>query len=154
MQHSIKEREYIKKIFLVGKRLEEVVQTEKDTPFNGTELRLLKELVLVKLENERIISTNLAKRLGVTRSSVSQMVNKLEKEGVVYRQPDEVDRKIAYIQMTESAEQLCMAELKKWTGALTEVVETFGEEKMQALLSLAEEFAQTAQTVKEKKQAK
>lgn len=154
MQHSIKEREYIKKIFLVGKRLEEVVQTEKDTPFNSTELRLLKELVLVKLENERIISTNLAKRLGVTRSSVSQMVNKLEKEGVVYRQPDEVDRKIAYIQMTESAEQLCMAELKKWTGALTEVVETFGEEKMQALLSLAEEFAQTAQTVKEKKQAK
>lgn len=152
MQGSIKEREYIKKIFLLGKRLGEVIQTEKNMSFNSTELRLLKELVFVKLENERIISTNLAKRLGVTRSSVSQMVNKLEKEGVVYRQPDEVDRKIAYIQMTESAEQLCMAELEKWTGVLTEIVETFGEEKMQALLSLAEEFAQTAQTVREKTQ--
>ena len=152
MQGSIKEREYIKKIFLLGKRLGEVIQTKKNMSFNSTELRLLKELVFVKLENERIISTNLAKRLGVTRSSVSQMVNKLEKEGVVYRQPDEVDRKIAYIQMTESAEQLCMAELEKWTGVLTEIVETFGEEKMQALLSLAEEFAQTAQTVREKTQ--
>ncbi|MBQ8427825.1 MAG: MarR family transcriptional regulator, partial [Clostridia bacterium] len=107
MRQTIKQRERMKKIFLIIKKMEDAMQPGKNTPFNGTELRLLKELMLARMENERLISTQIATKLGVTRSSVSQMVNKLEKQGVVYRQADEVDRKIAYIMMTEEAEKVC-----------------------------------------------
>ena len=100
------EKDYLRRIFLLSKKVEEIMQTDKSTPFNTTELRLMKELLIARLEGTRLISTQIAKRLGVTRSSVSQMVNKLEAQGIVRRQADEVDRKIAYILMTEEAEQM------------------------------------------------
>ena len=128
--------------------MEEVVKTEKSTIFNNTELQLLRELAFAEMEGTKLISTKLASLLGVTRSSVSQMVNKLEKQGIVYRLADEVDRKIAYVQMTDEAKSMCEAELAKWSEGLMEIVEAFGKEKMQNLLSLLEEFVQVASKAK------
>ena len=119
MEDLVKQREKLKKIFFIYKELDTVTQTSKNSMFNSTELQLLKELLLAKMDNERLISTQIAKRLGVTRSSVSQMVAKLEKQGVIYRKADEIDRKIAYICMTETAEELCEAELKKWVNSVS-----------------------------------
>ncbi|MFQ7077253.1 MAG: MarR family transcriptional regulator [Christensenellaceae bacterium] len=48
---------------------------------------LLGEVILAGYDGKRIISTQLVARLGVTRSAVSQMVNKLEARGIVRRVP-------------------------------------------------------------------
>ena len=149
MENLVKHREKLKKIFFIYKELNAVSQTSKNSHFNSTELQLLKELLLAQIENERLISTQLAKRLGVTRSSVSQMVAKLEKDGVVYREADDVDRKIAYIRMTEAAEQLCEAELKKWTNAICKVLDDFGEEKLDQMLGLIEEFIKVSKRIRD-----
>ena len=137
--------EYIKKTLMFYKKLEEVTKTDGETPFNSTELQLLRELAFAKMENRRLISTQIAKLLGVTRSSVSQMVNKLEIQGVVKRVPDEIDRKIAYIEMTEESEQLCGAELEKWTTGMTRITKAFGKEKMEKMIALLEEFVSIAE---------
>ena len=142
------EKDYLRRIFLLSKKVEEIMQTDKSTPFNTTELRLMKELLIARLEGTRLISTQIAKRLGVTRSSVSQMVNKLETQGIVRRQADEVDRKIAYILMTEEAEQMCKAELSKWNMGVEKIVTKFGEEKMEQLLVMMDEFADVAKSIK------
>lgn len=142
------EKDYLRRIFLLSKKVEEIMQTDKSTPFNTTELRLMKELLIARLEGTRLISTQIAKRLGVTRSSVSQMVNKLEAQGIVRRQADEVDRKIAYILMTEEAEQMCKAELSKWNMGVEKIVTKFGEEKMEQLLVMMDEFADVAKSIK------
>ena len=76
------------------------------------------------------------------------MVNKLEKGGIVRRQADEIDRKIAYILMTDEAEQICKEELNKWSDGIERIVEEFGEEKMEQLLVLIDEFATVAKKVK------
>ena len=147
----MKKQEYLKKIVGIVKSMEEVTKTGRETHFNSTELRLLKELLMAEMEGEKIISTQLAKRLGVTRSSVSQMVNRLEEEGVVYRQADAVDRKIAYIVMTDEAKELTKKELATWTAGLEEVVAQFGEENMEKMLALLEKFIEISNKVKGRK---
>ena len=151
MQQTTKQRERMKRMLSIVKKVEEATRPSKKTAFNHTELRLLKELMFADLENKRLISTQLADRLGVTRSSVSQMVNKLEAQGVVYREADEVDRKIAYVRMTDEAKKLCQKELVSWVEELEEIIATFGEEKMEKMLGLVEEFSSTAKSLKGKK---
>ena len=58
------------------------LESKKKT-LNGTELRLLSEVIYANSKGERLISTRLAKRLNVTRSAISQIVNNLEKRGIV-----------------------------------------------------------------------
>ena len=145
----MKEKEYLKKIVGIVKSMEDVTKTGRETPFNSTELRLLKELLMADMEGKKMISVQLAKRLGVTRSSVSQMVNRLEKDGMVYRLADDVDRKIAYIMMTDEAKELTKKELANWTSGLEEVVAQFGEENMDNMLSLLERFIEISNKVKQ-----
>ncbi len=151
MPYTTEQQEYVKKIFLIVKKVEEATRTSKETPFNSTELRLLKELLYAKMQGEKLISTQLAKRLGVTRSSVSQMVQKLEKEQVVYREADGVDRKIAYVLLTKEAEKICKKELDAWMADLWQTVQTFGEEKMQTMLALFDEFVAVAEAQKKER---
>ena len=147
MDKLVEKSEGVKKIFAIYKQMQEVVKVDDSTPFNNTELQLLRELAFAEMEGKKLISTQLATILGVTRSSVSQMVNKLEKQGVVYRMADDVDRKIAYVQMTDEAKNLCKAELEKWMQGFSQIVEAFGEEKLTKMLALLEEFVQTVARV-------
>ena len=77
-----------------------------------------------------------------------KLKEKLEKEGVVYRQADDVDRKIAYILMTADAEKVCEKELQAWTDKLQSIVDAFGEEKADEMLRMVEEFSATAKSMK------
>ena len=144
MDKLMKRREDLSRMFSIYRQVEDVVRMDKSSHFNGTELQLLRELTFAEIEGKKLISTKLADLLGVTRSSVSQMVNKLEEQGIVYRQADAVDRKIAYIQMTDEARALCKMEFEKWMSNFTQVVEAFGEEKLQDMLDLVQEFVQIA----------
>lgn len=76
--NKARNEEYLGKIFTMLKKMEGVVLTKARSYFNNSEMRLLGEVILAGYKGKRIISTQLASRLGVTRSAVSQMVNKLE----------------------------------------------------------------------------
>ena len=69
-----------------------MMAAEKGAHFNNTELRLIGEVVAAKYEGKRLISAQLAKLLGITRSAISQIVNRLEEEKVLIRVPDEKDK--------------------------------------------------------------
>ncbi len=133
--------EYLLKIFAMIRQTENIVVVNRESRFNHTELRLFFEVAFAKYEGRRLISTQLASRLGVTRSAVSQMVNKMEKEGLLTRIPDDVDRKIAYIQLTEEAKEAYQGEFNAAAEFVGQIVDEFGEAKMDKLLSLAEEFS-------------
>ena len=143
-------KEYLGKIFAMLKKMENVALIGKETRFNRSELRLLTEILLAKCEGKRLISTQLAKRLNVTRSAVSQIVNHMEVQGVVKRVPDEVDRKIAYIEFTGEAQEHYEKEVLTAAQFVGELVKELGTEKLDRLLSLAEEFATAVQEINEK----
>lgn len=139
---------YLHSVFSILKRSENLVISDKKAHFNDTELRLLGEVLRAKYADERLISTQLAKRLGVTRSAISQIVNRLESEGVVKRVPDDVDRKIAYIEVTDETMDLYNEELKTAKTFVNKVVKQFGTEKFDTMCELFDEFMNTLEEEK------
>lgn len=135
--------EYLGKIFTMLKKMEGVALTKVKSHFNNSEMRLLGEVILANYDGKRIISTQLADRLGVTRSAVSQMVNKLEARGIVKRVPDEVDRKIAYIELSDTALTYYNEEKGACCDFVGEIVEKMGADKLNELMNLSEQFIDT-----------
>ena len=140
---------YMYMLFSLMKKREDIIISDKKTQFNSTEIRLLFEILSAKHEGKRLISTRLASLLGITRSAVSQIVNRLEENGVVKRVADDVDRKIAYIEITDEIMEIYHEDLEKCQDFIERVVQNFGEEKFQTMYTLLNEFIEVLE--KEKK---
>lgn len=131
---------YLQTIYATVKRRESFCFAGKNSHFSDTELRLLAEIISAHSEGERLISTQLATRLNVTRSAVSQIVNRLEKEDVVKRTTDEVNKKIAYIELTEQTRTLYEQDWKNCLQFIGKVVKKFGEDRFNEMCALSNEF--------------
>ena len=131
---------YLGKIQAMTRKLQNVVLVKGKKSFNNSELRMLEEIVAADKKGERLISTQLADKVGVTRSAISQMVNRLSEKGLVQRVPDDVDRKIAYIELTGNAKELYNAQRKRMGEVVAKVVADFGADKANQMLKLVDEF--------------
>lgn len=131
---------YLGKIQAMTRKLQNVVFVKGKKSFNNSELRMLEEIVAADKKGERLISTQLADKVGVTRSAISQMVNRLSEKGLVQRVPDDVDRKIAYIELTGNAKELYNAQRKRMGEVVAKVVADFGADKANQMLKLVDEF--------------
>ena len=139
MSKSVNEK-YLGTVFSILKRRDLITLANRKTHFNDTELRLIGEVLEAKSENKRLISTQLATRLSVTRSAISQIVNRLEKKGVVKRVPDAIDRKIAYIEITEEMLAAYKEDVAVYGAFIGGLVEEFGRERFEQMCALMEEF--------------
>lgn len=142
-----KEEKYLERIFYLLRTHDNIRFTGKKSRFNQTELRLLGEIVSAKNKGQRYISTQLATLLGVTRSAISQIVNNLEERGVVKRVPDEVDRKIAYVEITDNVLDVYGEELHKISSRVAKVISAFGEERFDALCDTLDDFFKIAEQI-------
>ncbi len=141
---------YLSAMFTMLRKRENIIVADKKARFNDTELRLLTEILHAKYRGERLISTQLATMLGITRSAVSQIVNRLEEEGVVKRVADDVDRKIAYIEVTDETLEYYQQDIKACMDFAGRVVNTMGKEKFNTLCALVDEFCDVIEQEKSK----
>ena len=141
-----KNEEYLSKIFSILRKRDEIVIVDKKTFFNKTELRLIGEIVSAQTEGKHLISTQLAKRLGVTRSAISQIVNRLETRGVVIRVADEKDKKIAYVELSDSIAEKYGEDISRSLEFIGKVVKEFGEDKFNQLYELFVSFIELAKS--------
>ncbi len=115
-----------------------------------TEFRLLREVVAERTKGRDIISSELARRLGVTRSAVSQLVTKLEERDIVARTAAPKDKKIAYIRLSEHA----LAEFEEQCGQVNALLEycaeKFGKDRMQRLSVDTADFIALMKEAREK----
>lgn len=132
---------YLFEFFGMLKEVQIVASAQKNERFNNTEVRLMSEIIYAKSKGERLISTQLADRLALTRSAISQIVAKLEVDGVVRRVPDEIDRKIAYVELTEATEEKFGKVVDEYATFIGQVVARFGVKKMDKMFSLVKEFS-------------
>lgn len=130
----------MQEIYAIGKRLEELKIFHRAMPFNNTEMQMMREIIAAKERGSRVISSGLAKLLGITRSAVSQMVNKLESKGVVRRVPDSRDKKIAYIELSDKARSIYEESRARVNGLLERIVAKLGEEKVEHFITGTNEF--------------
>ncbi len=131
---------FLREIYHINKRLEDVKIFDEELPLNNTEMQMMREIVLAKESGKRLISSRLANTLGITRSAVSQMVNKLEEREIVCRVPDKTDRKIAYIELSEKAQGIYDRMKERVNLFLRKILEKLGEEKIGNFLTSANEF--------------
>ena len=131
---------YLHQLFYLLQKRENAAVARKKDAFNNTELRLLGTILSAKERGERLISTRLADVLGITRSAISQIVNRLEARGVVKRVADDVDKKIAYIEASEDIENRYQQAMKAYTAFTGKVIKKYGAEKFQTLCEMADEF--------------
>lgn len=144
IKNNDKKQEYLLKIFQMLKKREGIVIGDKKTHFNNTELRMIHELIVAKYEGRRLISSQLARILGVTRSAVSQIVNRMEADGVIVRIPDEKDKKIAYVELAESTLKTYEEDIATYTRFVDGLIEEFGKEKFDTMYELFNEFVDLA----------
>ena len=144
---------YLNAVFSMMKKRDSIMVADKKTRFNDTELRLISEVLSAKQGGNRLISTQLATKLGVTRSAISQIVNRLEETGVLKRVPDAVDRKIAYIEVTEETMDSYRADMKTCGDFVGRVVERFGDEKFKQMKGLLEEFMEMMEEERQREDA-
>ena len=132
-KNTAKNEKYLNVALDLFQRLEKIAVTRKSNRFNDTEMRLLREILEAKRRGTRLISTKLADKLNITRSAVSQIVNRLEAQGVVIRVADAVDKKIAYIEVTQETQIAYAKILKECRLLIGDVVEEYGEERFEKL---------------------
>ena len=90
-------------IFGIARKLDEIKVFHNILPFNNTELQFMKVIVLADEAGKRVISSDIARSLGITRSAVSQMVKKLEDEKIIVRVPAENDKKSSHVMLSPAA---------------------------------------------------
>ncbi len=118
------------------------------TGLNKTEFRLLREVVFAQQKGETIISSEIARRIGVTRSAVSQIVTKLETENIVKRTPSMEDKKTAYVELTDSAKNCFEKLLVGVNDFMQRVIAVYGEERMKSFISEYDELYRVIVQVK------
>lgn len=127
-------------LYSIARRLDSAQLFNHAFPFNNTEMQLIKEILRAKETGGRMISSRLAEALGITRSAVSQMVNKLEAKNVVKRVPDDKDRKIAYIELSDTARAQYEDMKGRVNAILSSVIGELGDEKVETFVKSAHEF--------------
>lgn len=130
----------LQELYSIARRLESAQLFNHAFPFNNTEMQLIKEILRAKETGGRMISSRLAKVLGITRSAVSQMVSKLEAKNVVKRVPDDKDRKIAYIELSDTARAQYEDMKDRVNAILSSVIGELGDEKVETFVKSAHEF--------------
>ncbi len=148
IQEPTENQKYLSAVFSIIKKRDAIAIAGRNNHYNDTELRLIGEVLAARSQGERLISTELALRLGVTRSAISQIVKRLEEQGVVTRVPDDVDRKIAYIELTKSALKEYEADMADCADFIGRVVARFGKEKFE---EMCERITQFVELIKEEK---
>ena len=136
---------YLNDIFTMMKQMDNLTVADQKTRFNSTEMRMIGEIMASRYVGKRLISTQLAQLLGITRSAVSQIVNRLEAQNILKRVADDVDRKIAYVEITDDALETYGDDLKICVDFVGRVVERFGVEKFNNMCAAFEEFCEMAE---------
>lgn len=132
---------YLNKLILTVKFLEGLNMLPANANLTQTEFRLIREIVMEREAGNQIISSEIARRLNITRSAVSQLVTKLEKRGIVTRTASPTDRKIFYVVLSESSLAIFKQQCDEVNALIGRVVEEFGQDKIDRLIELSEGFA-------------
>ena len=137
-------KQYLFDFFTMLKQIQIVANAQKNDRFNNTEIRLMSEIVYAKCKGERMISTQLAERLSLTRSAISQIVNRLETQGVLKRVASPTDKKIAYVELSEGVYETYGKDISCCLRFIGALVEEFGEERFYQMVDLFDEFIDLA----------
>ena len=99
--------------------------------------------------SQRVRMTDVSKFMLITKPAATQAVNRLVEKGLVERVSDESDRRVVYIQPTEAGKAFFQRELDHKLNMVDRVVDRMGEENVNQLVGLLDQFLSEASTLME-----
>lgn len=91
--------------------------------------------------NETSTIGNLAEKFGVSPSTISQMADRLEKNGLIQRISDTKDARIKLVSLTEKGQELIHNIESAWARRLSEGLSQLSGDEQDNLLKLLEHLA-------------
>jgi DNA-binding MarR family transcriptional regulator len=88
------------------------------------------------VEGHRLTQSEIGRRMNVTSSNVTRLIDGLEEDGFVRRSADHSDRRVTYVELTEEGQALAERIVPAVVQFSMDVAKIFSPEDMQTLLRL------------------
>lgn len=115
------------------------IQTRKNyaAQLRKLDLHIGQELALFHLwQQDGITQSQLRHKIGSEASTVSNMLRKLEKDGIVYRKHNELDHRISHVFLTDKGRQLEGPINEIWTAHEQNMLQGFSPDELHTLHGL------------------
>lgn len=113
----------------------------KDVSCDGDKSGIMPVFALLfKKAGGRVRMTDISEYLMITKPAATQAVNKLVEKGMVERVSDAHDRRVVYIQPTETGKNIFEQEIENRMAFVDRVVERMGEADAKRLVALLDRF--------------
>jgi len=88
------------------------------------------------VDGHRLTQSEIGRRLNVTSSNVTRLIDGLEEDGLVRRSADHADRRVTYVELTKDGEILAERIVPAVIQFSMDVAQIFSPEELQTLLSM------------------
>jgi DNA-binding MarR family transcriptional regulator len=100
--------------------------------------------VLYLAEGDRLSLTEIARRVGVTTTNVTNLIDGLERDGWVSRQASEADRRVTYVKLTPEGKQRCEQLIPATARFTSQVFAGLSDDEKQALIRTLQKLRRIA----------
>ena len=97
-------------------------------------------MMLAKCHDGDATPASLAEKTGVTRATISGLLDGLEKDGMIERRPDPDDRRLIRVDITPAGKTFVDGILPGYTRWLSSIVQPLNEEERHLLVTLLEKI--------------
>lgn len=98
-----------------------------DVSMTGARYTLLMTLYFAR--DILLAQNTISKELNVSRTNITNLIDGLERDGLVERVPNPSDRRVSYAQLTKAGEDLCLRLMPPMTREMEEATRGFSEEE-------------------------
>lgn len=102
-------------------------QLDLDVSMTGARYTLL--LTLFFARDNLLAQNEISRELSVSRTNITNLIDGLERDGLVSRVPNPADRRVSYAQLTPRGEEVCMDVLPTITRSMMDNLAGFSDEE-------------------------
>ena len=88
------------------------------------------------VEGHRMTQSEIGRRMNVTSSNVTRLIDGLEEDGLVRRTADHSDRRVTYVELTQEGQRLAELIVPAVLQFSMDVAQVFSPEELQTLLGM------------------
>ncbi len=100
-----------------------------ELPVNLTGARFTLLLTLYFARDNLLAQNEISRELSVSRTNITNLIDGLERDGLVERVPNPADRRVSYARLTETGKRACLEVLPEMTRFLLDLLDGFSEEE-------------------------
>lgn len=123
--------------FIIERKMHALVRDLMPEDLTVDQFRALRYL----RHNERSTATDLADIFCVGKSSITAIMTRLFDKGLIDRVPDEKDRRVTYLMLTEEGFRICDLMEERVQAVLAGIIDHFDEKEAAAFIETFEKLA-------------